>query len=67
MKISELISGFTIFTSNEEKEALTKLHHARPLHSFTEHEQFVIENLIKKGLVIKINDINPMVIANELD
>lgn len=67
MKISELISDFKIFTSNEENEALKKLHSPVPLNSLTEREQFVVENLIKKGLVIKINDLNPMVIANEFD
>jgi hypothetical protein len=37
------------------------------LNSFTEREQFIIEGLIRKSLVIKIGDTNPKVIANEFE
>ena len=66
MKINELVKEFEIYTSNDEKQMLEQLTHARPLHSFSERDQFTIEGLIRKSLVIKIGDINPRVIANEL-
>ena len=66
MKINELVKEFEIYTSNTEKQMLEQLKHACPLHSFSERDQFTIEGLIRKSLVIKIGDINPRVIANEL-
>ena len=65
MKINELIDSFNIYTSNEEKEVLEKLQSPQLLSAFSEHEQFVIESLIRKSLVIKIGHSNPKVIANE--
>jgi hypothetical protein len=66
MKINELISNFEVYTSNEEKRVLKELTHVRSLNSFSERDQFTIESLIRKSLVIKVGDINPRVIANEL-
>jgi hypothetical protein len=66
MKISELIENFEIYTTNEEEKLLKQLYHPSPLHSFSEHDQFVIETLIRKNLVIKIGNTNPVVIINEL-
>ena len=65
MRVQEILDEFTIFASNAEKAMLEKLVHARPLSSFPEHEQFTIESLIRKSLVIKIGQHNPRVIANE--
>ena len=65
MKLNELVKTFDIFTSNEEKEVLSKLNYPRLLKSFSEHEQFVIEGLVRKSLVIRIGQDNPKVIANE--
>lgn len=66
MKINELIRSFDIYMSNDEKRVLEGLHHPAYLSSFSEHDQFVIEGLIRKSLVIKIGNVNPRVIANEL-
>jgi hypothetical protein len=66
MKINELIKEFEVYTSNEEKRVLEQLTHVRQLSSFSERDQFTIESLIRKSLVIKVGDINPRVIANEL-
>lgn len=66
MKINELISNFEVYTSNEEKRVLKELTHVRSLNRFSERDQFTIESLIRKSLVIKVGDINPRVIANEL-
>jgi hypothetical protein len=61
-----LIKEFEVYTSNEEKRMLEQLTHVRQLSSFSERDQFTIESLIRKSLVIKVGDINPRVIANEL-
>ena len=66
MKINELIGEFKVFTTIEEDRVLKELTYARPLSSFSERDQFTIEGLIRKSLVIKIGDMNPRVIANEL-
>ena len=65
MKLNEVIKTFEIYTSSEEQEMLSKLENVRLLSSFSEREQFTIEGLIRKSLVIKIGDTNPRVIANE--
>jgi hypothetical protein len=65
MKINELIGNFTIWTTREEDSMLKRLESVSYLNSFNEHEQFIIEGLIRKSLVIKIGDTNPKVIANE--
>jgi len=67
MKLNELISKFTIALTNEEAKVLdgmgTKVY---PMHSFTDREQFVIENLIRKAVVSKVvNNGNVLVMANE--
>ena len=54
MKINELIQSFTIQVSNEENAVLEKLDRQLPLSLFTEREQFVIQNLVKKSLVSKV-------------
>ncbi len=66
MKINELINSFEVYTTHEENRVLKELHYARPLSSFSERDQFTIEGLIRKSLVIKIGNTNPRVIANEL-
>lgn len=65
MRVNDIIGEFEIYTSNKEKEVLERLTHARPLNSFSEQDQFTIEGLIRKSLVIKIGEHNPRVIANE--
>jgi hypothetical protein len=66
MKINELIKDFEVFTTNEERRVMEQLTYPRQLTSFSERDQFTIEGLIRKSLVIKIGDIKPRVIANEL-
>ena len=58
MKINELIQEFTIFMSNEEQELYDSLDELTPITSFTEREQTLIESLIRKSLVSKINQNN---------
>jgi hypothetical protein len=65
MKINELIDDFKIWTTNEEADLLKKLHSPIKLASLTETEQFRVEAMIRKSLVIKIGQTNPSVVANE--
>ena len=65
MKINELVEGFEIFKTNEERALLDKLKNVNFLSSFSDHEQFIIEGMVRKSLVIKIGTENPRVIANE--
>ena len=67
MKINELIGNFVIWTTREEDAMLRRLESVSYLNSFNEHDQFIIEALIRKSLVIKIGDTNPKVIANEFE
>lgn len=54
MKISNLIKEFEIFTSAEEKQILDKIHSPCYINTFTDREQYVIESLIKKSLLSKV-------------
>ena len=49
MRINELITEFTIQTSNEEKDILGKLKSAKNLDTFMERDQEVINQLIRKS------------------
>ena len=54
MKINDLIQEFEIFLTNEEKDILPKLEELRLPAEFTEREQLVIENMVKKSVVTKV-------------
>ena len=65
MRINELIQEFTIQTSNEEKDMLSKLQSVKNLDTFMERDQEVINQLIRKSLVRKMDkDGQTMVVAN---
>ena len=66
MKMNELILDFTIALSNEENDVLENITQVTPLSSFTEREQFVIENLVRKSMISKIRHKNSiMVVKND--
>ena len=65
MKINELISDFEIWTTNEEKKLLEKLHKPVNLSHLTDHEKVRVEYMIHKNLVKKIGFKDPKVVANE--
>ena len=58
MKLNDLISHFEIQTTNEENELLDKIEDVMIPEQFTEREQTVIENLIRKSLITKIVENN---------
>lgn len=55
MKLNELISDFKIMLSNEEEHLLGRFDGVMIPEEFTEREQRVIENLVRKSVVSKIN------------
>lgn len=65
MKINELLGGFEIWTTNEEKELLKKLDQPVKVSTLSEQEQFKVQAMIRKSLLTKIGHEDPMVVANE--
>lgn len=65
MKINELIQDFEVWTTNEERALLEKLKYPVKLSSLNEHEQFRVQAMIRKSLVIKVGMKDPTVVANE--
>jgi hypothetical protein len=67
MKLNELVGNFNIYTTNEEKAVLSKIDDIMSIDTFTEREQTIIENLIRKSLVSKVQrQGSTLVMANEL-
>ena len=67
MKINELIKGFKVFTTNEERAILESMNDLTPLSSFNERERVIITDLVRKSLITKIVYNNQiMVKKNEL-
>ena len=54
MKLNEFTRDLSIWTSNEEQHLLTKINEPIMLNSFEEREQTIIESLIRKNLLIKV-------------
>lgn len=66
MKLNELISNFEIYTTNEESRLLENMNGTASLDQFSEREQVIIDNLIKKSLLSKfMYQGQTMVIKNE--
>jgi len=65
MNINELISGFEIYTTNEEREVLDRLTRPIKLTALNQRERVIVENMIRKSLVIKIGHTDPSVVKNE--
>ena len=54
MRLNELIDSFEIALSNEEAKLLNTFDGVMLPEEFTEREQRVIENMIRKSVVTKI-------------
>jgi hypothetical protein len=61
----DLLDGFEIWTTNEERQLLKKLTKPVKLSQLDEHDQFRIQALIRKSLITKIGHKDPIVVANE--
>lgn len=67
MKLNELLQDFVIFQTNEESEVLKRLEGIKALETFSEREQAIIENLIRKSLVSKVQrNGSTLVMVNEI-
>jgi len=67
VRLSELIREFRIYMSNEEARVFGECKDLRPLRSFPERDQVIIEGLIRKSLVSRVSkNGTTMVMANEL-
>jgi hypothetical protein len=59
MKISELVGGeFGIWTSHEEHAILEQMSEPRMMSSYTEREQTIINQLIRKDLVVRVKGVH---------
>lgn len=57
MKLNELISDFSVFTTIEEQSLLAIMPDLElPYNSYNERQQFILDNLIRKSLVSKIGN-----------
>lgn len=54
MRINELARKLETWMNNEEKDLLESISEPRPIASFTERERTIIESLIRKSLLIKV-------------
>lgn len=67
MKLNELLQDFVIFQTNEESEVLKRLEGIKAIETFSEREQAIIENLIRKSLVSKVQrNGSTLVMVNEI-
>jgi hypothetical protein len=67
MKLNELIQDFSIYLTNEEKSLLETVNGLVPLNAFQEREQVIINNLIRKSVISKLQyNGSVMVMRNEL-
>ncbi len=55
MKLNELITDFEIFITNEEKQLVDKITNPCYIDIFTERELQVIDNLVRKSILSKVN------------
>jgi hypothetical protein len=58
MKLNELVRTLNTWVSREEHEVLSQITGLVSIQAFKEHEQFIIEGLIRKSLVIKVQGNN---------
>lgn len=63
MKLNELITEFDIFMTNEERALYEQLDAVVPLISFNERQRVIVNNLIRKSLVSKIQHNNQIMVA----
>lgn len=54
MKLNELVRSIPTWMSREEREVYNKLTDLRSMSTFDEREQVIIETLVRKSLVIRI-------------
>ena len=58
MKLNEFVRSLDTWTSKEEQRLLDSIQGLVSIQTFEEHDQFIIEALIRKSLVIKVKGAN---------
>lgn len=58
MKLNELVRSLNTWTTQEEREILHRIDGLVSIKTFDEHDRFVIEGLIRKSLVIRVQGAN---------
>jgi hypothetical protein len=56
MKISQLLSGIHISLTNEEHRFVSKHHNQVSIETLDEHDQWLAQNLVRKGIYSISND-----------
>jgi hypothetical protein len=56
MRLNELVRSIPTWISIEEQQVLDRIKGLEPASIFSEREQQVIENLVRKSLVITVTD-----------
>jgi hypothetical protein len=54
MRLNEFTRGIKVWASNEEQELLARINKPTMINAFEEREQAIIEGLIRKSLLIKV-------------
>lgn len=54
MRINELAKSLDIWINNEERDLLESINEPRPIASFSERDRTIIDSLIRKSLLIKV-------------
>ena len=65
MKITELMSGIPVWTTNEEATLLKTLRTPKKLNALTDNDQVRVQSMIRKNLIQKIGYYDPSVTSNE--
>jgi len=54
MKVNEFVKKLEVWTSSEEKDLLESITEPKVLASFDERDRTIIDSLIRKSLLIKV-------------
>lgn len=65
MKITELMSGIPVWTTNEEATLLKTLRTPKKLNALTDNDQVRVQSMIRKNLIQKKGYYDPSVTSNE--
>jgi len=61
MKIEQLLSGLKIMLTNQEHDFITSHKNTVSLNRLSEHELWVAQNLVRKGIYAISNDNNTLI------
>lgn len=67
MKIHQILDGIPVFITNEERDFIQKFQNSIPVLSLCEHENWVAQNLVRKGVYKITNDNKQLVIVKKYE